>query len=188
MSGSGAVNFDGGTLRAGVNSTVWMQGLGSSQINSRGVTIDTQGFAVTIGQSLLAPTGSGLTAVALSGSGAGVNRGAGGGEFFVDGDGCDVAVRDIDDVESRALAEEADGRRRGGVARRIKMRGNLRAVAVGFGRADDGINRVDDAGHVLKQLGDLTLFPNELFGVSEVLVLAAAAAGKQRANGRDAVG
>lgn len=124
----------------------------------------------------------------LSGSGAGVNRGAGGGEFFVDGVGCDVAVRDIDDVESRALAEEADGRRRGGVARRIKMRGNLRAVAVGFGRADDGINRVGDAGHVLKQLGDLTLFPNELFGVSEVLVLAAAAAGKQRANGRDAVG
>ena len=68
------------------------------------------------------------------------------------------------------------------------MRGNLRAVAVGFGRADDGINRVGDAGHVLKQLGDLTLFPNELFGVSEVLVLAAAATGKQRANGRDAVG
>jgi hypothetical protein len=41
---------------------------------------------------------------------------------------------------------------------------------------------------VLKELGDLTLFPNELFGVSEVLVLAAAAAGKQRANGRDAMG
>ena len=34
---------------------------------------------------------------------------AAGPEFFVDGVGCNVAVRDIDDVESRALAEEADG-------------------------------------------------------------------------------
>ena len=68
------------------------------------------------------------------------------------------------------------------------MRGDLRAVAVGFGRADDGVNRVGDASHVLKELGDLPLFPNKLFGVTEVLVLAAAAAGKQRANGRDAVG
>ena len=39
-----------------------------------------------------------------------------------------------------------------------------------------------------QEFGDLPLFPRELFGVGEVLVLAAAAAGEERAGGGDAVG
>ena len=117
-----------------------------------------------------------------------MDGGAGGGEFFVDSVGRNVAVRDIDDVKSRALAQKSDGRRRGGIARRIKVWRDLGAVAVGFGRADDWIHGVRDAGHVLKEFGDLALFPEELFGVSEMLVLAAAAAGEERADGRDAMG
>jgi hypothetical protein len=40
---------------------------------------------------------------------------------------------------------------------------------------------------VLEELGDLALFPEQLLGVGEVLVLAAAAAGKERAHRRDAM-
>ena len=123
----------------------------------------------------------------FAGRGAGVDGGASGGEFFIDGVGRDVAARDVDDVEARALAQKTDGRRRGWVARRIKMRGDFRAVAVGFGRTDDGVHGVRDAGHVFEQFGDLALFPQELLGVSEMLILAAAAAGEKRAHGRDAM-
>ena len=64
---TGRLNFDGGILRAGRSSTTFLQGLGGSQINARGATIDTQGFDVTVGQSLEAPTGDGLTSVAITG-------------------------------------------------------------------------------------------------------------------------
>ncbi len=39
------------------------------------------------------------------------------------------------------------------------------------------------AGHVLEELGNLALFPRQLVGVGEVLVLAAAAAAEERAAG-----
>ena len=69
--GSAAVSFDGGILRAGVSTTTFMQGFGTAQINALGATIDSQGFDITIAQNLSAPTGSGLTSIALTGSGSG---------------------------------------------------------------------------------------------------------------------
>ncbi|NDH64575.1 MAG: hypothetical protein EBY18_23680, partial [Alphaproteobacteria bacterium] len=68
---TGEINFDGGTLRAVRNSTTFFEGVARSQINAGGATIDTQGFDVTVGQSLSAPSGSGLTSIALTGSGSG---------------------------------------------------------------------------------------------------------------------
>ncbi|MEI6636349.1 MAG: autotransporter-associated beta strand repeat-containing protein, partial [Planctomycetota bacterium] len=70
-SGVGTVSFDGGILRAAVSTTTFMQGLETAQINALGATIDSQGFDITIAQNLSAPTGSGLTSIALTGSGSG---------------------------------------------------------------------------------------------------------------------
>lgn len=50
--GTGTVNFDGGTLRAGVSTVSFVGGLSGAVVKAGGVTIDTNGFNVTIAQPL----------------------------------------------------------------------------------------------------------------------------------------
>ena len=70
--GAGTVTFDGGTLRASGSESAFMQGLTAATINAGGATVDSQAFAITIGQSMggtggLTKTGSGtLTLSALA--------------------------------------------------------------------------------------------------------------------------
>ena len=68
--GSAVVNFNGGTIRANSGSTSFVT-VGSAYVYGGGAFIDTNGYAVTIGQSLLAPSGSGVTAGGLTVSGSG---------------------------------------------------------------------------------------------------------------------
>ena len=69
--GTSTLNFNGGTLKASQNNTNFMTGLTSAYIYSGGATIDDSGKAITIGQALLAPTGSGvgIGSYSISGSG-----------------------------------------------------------------------------------------------------------------------
>ena len=53
------LNFDGGTLRPGLNSVTFLQGLDTATVKSGGALIDTNGRNVTIAQPLLAGTPSG---------------------------------------------------------------------------------------------------------------------------------
>ena len=75
--GTGILNFSGGTLKANASSATFMTGLTSAYINGAfgsfagGATIDTNGFNITIGQPLLAPTGNGVTGIASFTGGAG---------------------------------------------------------------------------------------------------------------------
>jgi autotransporter-associated beta strand protein len=50
--GTSNVNFNGGTLKAGLSSTTFMQGLNNVRLQAGGVTVDTNGFDITIGQAL----------------------------------------------------------------------------------------------------------------------------------------
>jgi autotransporter-associated beta strand protein len=62
--GTGTFNFNGGTLQATATSATFMTGLTNAFVKSGGAVIDTNGFAVTIGQALLTDavsTGGGLT-------------------------------------------------------------------------------------------------------------------------------
>jgi fibronectin-binding autotransporter adhesin len=72
------LNFNGGTLRSTSATTTFLQGLGALAVNSGGAyvwngggTINNGGNAITIAQSLLAPTGQGVSSIALTGSGSG---------------------------------------------------------------------------------------------------------------------
>ncbi len=71
LTGAGNLNFNGGTLRAGQSSTSFLTGLSATTIYSGGATIDTNGKNITVGQNLLAPTGSGLATVPLTSVGSG---------------------------------------------------------------------------------------------------------------------
>jgi autotransporter-associated beta strand protein len=71
LTGAGNLNFNGGTLRAGTNSTTFLTGLSATTIYSGGATIDTDGKNITVGQNLLAPTGSGLASIPLTSVGSG---------------------------------------------------------------------------------------------------------------------
>jgi autotransporter-associated beta strand protein len=64
-------NFNGGTLQAGGASTTFLQGLSNAVIYAGGATIDSSNFNITINQNLLAPTGTGVTSVALLSNGGG---------------------------------------------------------------------------------------------------------------------
>ena len=70
-SGSAVLNFGGGTLKANAANTTFISGLNNTYINAGGATIDSNGFAVTIPQALLAPTGDGVSATGLTVSGGG---------------------------------------------------------------------------------------------------------------------
>ena len=65
-SGTGNLNFNGGTLKASAANTTFLQGLSAAYVYSNGGTIDNGGNAITIGQALLPPTGSGVSATGLS--------------------------------------------------------------------------------------------------------------------------
>lgn len=66
----GYVNFNGGTLRASGSSANYWSGWTAGYIYGGGATIDSQDNRITIGQGLLAPTGSGVTSITgFSGSG-----------------------------------------------------------------------------------------------------------------------
>ncbi|HXI85441.1 MAG TPA: autotransporter-associated beta strand repeat-containing protein [Verrucomicrobiae bacterium] len=64
----GYLNFNGGTLKALVNNANFLAGLTRATMYSGGLTLDDNGTAVTIGQSLLAPTGTGVVSIAVSGA------------------------------------------------------------------------------------------------------------------------
>ncbi|HWA26637.1 MAG TPA: hypothetical protein VG734_13335 [Lacunisphaera sp.] len=67
------------------------------------------------------------------------------------------------------------------------MRRDLRPVSEFAWRTDHGGDGELDAGHVLQQFLHLLALPLQLFGVDQVLVLAAAAGAEERALGVDAV-
>ncbi len=68
---NGQFMFDGGTLQAGQANAAFMTGLKAVRVHSGGAVIDTAGYAITIGQALLSPTGQGLAAIAVTDGGAG---------------------------------------------------------------------------------------------------------------------
>jgi autotransporter-associated beta strand protein len=57
--GMSEFNFDGGILRPLENSTIFMTGLDAANVLSRGAIVDTVGYNITIGQSLLDGGGAG---------------------------------------------------------------------------------------------------------------------------------
>jgi autotransporter-associated beta strand protein len=70
-SGTAIVNFNGGTVRASVGSSTFIDGLDGAYVYSGGAKIDTNGFDVTVGQALSAPTDTGVSSIALSAVGTG---------------------------------------------------------------------------------------------------------------------
>lgn len=66
-SGTANINFNGGTLKARTSTTTFLTGLNTATVNASGVTVDSNSFNITIGQALLAGSGSG----GLTKSGAG---------------------------------------------------------------------------------------------------------------------
>ena len=73
-SGTGTLNFNGGTLKASGANTAFMPNLTNAYVYPGGAVIDDGGFAITISQNLLAPPGSGLS---RDTSGMGVSGGTG---------------------------------------------------------------------------------------------------------------
>ncbi len=68
---SSTLNFHGGTLQArGANAT-FVSGLTKAYVRSGGAVIDSQGFAVTIPQALVPPTGAGVATIPVATGGAG---------------------------------------------------------------------------------------------------------------------
>jgi autotransporter-associated beta strand protein len=68
--GGGTFNFNGGTLRAAGDSTVFLQGLTAAHVQAGGANVDTNGFAVTVAQPLTGPGGltkSGAGTLTLAG-------------------------------------------------------------------------------------------------------------------------
>ncbi len=65
------LNFNGGTLMAGMASPTFMTGLTAATIYSGGAVIDDGGNAITIAQPLLAPAGNGMATIPVTSGGAG---------------------------------------------------------------------------------------------------------------------
>jgi len=65
------LNFDGGTLRAGADHASFLTGLDSVRIYAGGAKIDTNGKNITIGQSLVNPSGSVVTSIPVNNAGSG---------------------------------------------------------------------------------------------------------------------
>jgi len=65
------LNFNGGTLMAAAGSTTFMQGLTATYVYSGGAFLDDGGNAITIAQPLLAPTGYGVSSIAVTNGGSG---------------------------------------------------------------------------------------------------------------------
>ncbi len=69
--GASTFNFNGGTLRATADNPTFMQGLAAAYVQPGGAIFDTNGKNITIAQTLGAPTGSGVSAIALTNGGTG---------------------------------------------------------------------------------------------------------------------
>ncbi len=69
--GTAQLNFNGGTLKAAAANLTFLTGLNAATIYSGGAVIDDGGNAITIGQALLAPTGSGVSTIPVATGGAG---------------------------------------------------------------------------------------------------------------------
>jgi len=67
------INFNGGTLTAGnaAINAAFLGGIGSVCIYGGGGTINDNGTSITIAQPLLAPTGNGVSSIAIAGGGSG---------------------------------------------------------------------------------------------------------------------
>jgi autotransporter-associated beta strand protein len=66
------VNFNGGYLKAGAaGNATFLTNVGAAYVNSGTSTIDNNGQSITIAQPLLAPTGNGITSVAVASGGSG---------------------------------------------------------------------------------------------------------------------
>ena len=70
-SGTYLLNFNGGMLRANAANTTFINNLTGAYVYGGGGTIDNGGNAITIGQALLAPSGSGIFTSGLSVAGSG---------------------------------------------------------------------------------------------------------------------
>jgi len=68
--GTGALNFNGGTLKANNDNASFVSGLTAAYIYSGGI-IDDGGFTITVPQALLAPAGYGVASVPLTSGGSG---------------------------------------------------------------------------------------------------------------------
>ncbi len=68
---NGTFNFNGGTLRPTAANTSFMTGLTAANVFAGGAKIDTNGQNITIAQPLLAPTGSGVSTIAVTDGGEG---------------------------------------------------------------------------------------------------------------------
>lgn len=71
--GLSIVNFDGGTLKAAASASSgsFMTGLTRANVLAGGLIVDTSNQTLTIGQALLAPTGNGVTTIAVTDGGSG---------------------------------------------------------------------------------------------------------------------
>jgi autotransporter-associated beta strand protein len=69
--GTGTLNFNGGTLKANASNATFLTGLTNTYVYSGGAKIDDGGYAITVGQALLAPTSNGVSAAGLTTSGGG---------------------------------------------------------------------------------------------------------------------
>ncbi len=93
---------------------------------------------------------------------------------------------DVDDPAARAGREESDGKVVSG-AGLLEVRSDLGAVVPGSGRGNELVDGVLEPRHVVQEIRHLPALPAQLLLVFEVLILAAPAAGKERAAGLDPV-
>jgi autotransporter-associated beta strand protein len=70
-SGTGTLNFSGGSLKANKANATFMAGLTGAYVHSGGGILDNNGFAITNAQALLAPTGSGVSISSFTAGGTG---------------------------------------------------------------------------------------------------------------------
>src|SRR5207302_503954 len=64
----GYLNLNGGTLKAQANAASYLAGLTRATVYSGGLTLDDNGASITVGQALLAPTGTGVVSIVVSGA------------------------------------------------------------------------------------------------------------------------
>jgi len=63
----GYLNLNGGTLKAQVSTANYLAGLTRATMYSGGLTLDDNSASITVGQALLAPTGTGVVSIVVSG-------------------------------------------------------------------------------------------------------------------------
>lgn len=69
--GIASLYLDGGIVKASASNGTYLQGLDRSVVGPGGAVFDTNGFNITVGQTLTAPSGSGVTSIDVADGGAG---------------------------------------------------------------------------------------------------------------------